>query len=89
MINRLKKHVNRIFTKKVPANNGINYRFLGTINNIVDSENNDVFVVSFPKFGSTLMQHIITHLVYGINENCSRTLINLLVLYIYVNSHYF
>jgi hypothetical protein len=63
--------------------------FPGGIVPINDTMLNDVFIVGFPKSGNTLMQHIITHLVYGINEEGSRSMVNLIVPDIYANTHYF
>lgn len=66
-----------------------NVVFPGGIVPIHSTNENDVFVVGFPKSGNTLMQHIITHLVYGINAQGSRSLVNLIVPDIYSNTHYF
>lgn len=63
--------------------------FPGGIVPINETKPEDVFIVGFPKSGNTLMQHIITHLVYGINEEGSRSMVNLIVPDIYANSHYF
>lgn len=63
--------------------------FPGGVLPIKDTRSEDVFIVGFPKSGNTLMQHIITHLVYGINEEGSRSMVNLIVPDIYANSHYF
>lgn len=64
-------------------------RFPGGLTPIHETNPEDVFIVGFPKSGNTLMQHIITHLVYGINEEGSRSMVNLIVPDIYANSHYF
>lgn len=50
---------------------------------------NDVFIVGFPKSGNTLMQQIIAHLIYGLNEDASRSIVELIAPDIYANSHYF
>jgi hypothetical protein len=63
--------------------------FPGGMSPIKNTQDDDVFVVGFPKSGNTLMQHIITHLVYGLNEEGSRSMVNLIVPDIYANSHYF
>ncbi|QDV45878.1 Sulfotransferase domain protein [Stieleria neptunia] len=49
----------------------------------------DVFIAGYPKSGNTLLQHIIAHLVYGLNENVGRTLVQLLVPDVHANTHYF
>tara|TARA_R110002124_G_scaffold34400_5_gene113010 strand:- start:906 stop:1733 length:828 start_codon:yes stop_codon:yes gene_type:complete len=66
---------------------GVN--FPGGILPINNTMLNDVFIVGFPKSGNTLMQHIIAHLYYGLNEEASRTMVNLITPDIYANSHYF
>lgn len=63
--------------------------FSGGVQSINETKENDVFLVGFPKSGNTLMQHIIAHLVYGINGEVSRSMVNLIVPDIYANSHYF
>lgn len=63
--------------------------FPGGILPINSTSVDDVFIVGFPKSGNTLMQHIIAHLVYGINEEGSRSFVNLIVPDVYANSHYF
>ena len=63
--------------------------FPGGIVPINETQPEDVFIVGFPKSGNTLMQHIITHMVYGINEEGSRSMVNLIAPDIYANSHYF
>lgn len=63
--------------------------FPGGIFPINDTQPEDVFIVGFPKSGNTLMQHIITHLVYGINENVSTTLMFLIVPDVYSSSQYY
>jgi hypothetical protein len=49
----------------------------------------DVFIVGYPKSGNTLLQHIIAHLVYGVNESAGRTLVHLITPDVHGNSHYF
>ncbi|OIQ30640.1 MAG: hypothetical protein BM564_00025 [Bacteroidetes bacterium MedPE-SWsnd-G2] len=82
---RLKK---RIFNSKPYNKIDLNYFPVG-MTPISDTKDNDVFIVGFPKSGNTLMQHIISHLVYGLNENVSRSLINFISPDIYTNRYYF
>ncbi|MDM4014147.1 sulfotransferase domain-containing protein [Roseiconus lacunae] len=49
----------------------------------------DVFVAGYPKSGNTLLQHIIAHLVFGLNDQVGRTLVQSLVTDLHANSHYF
>lgn len=88
MLNRIKKRLKKI-GKSESCDAQKQLQFPGIVKEIKDTNEEDVFVIGFPKSGNTLMQHIITHLVYGINENCSRTLVNLVVPDVYANSHYF
>lgn len=83
----VKKLINKITANK--ANNPISIRFLSETIPINETQANDVFLVGFPKSGNTLMQHIIAHLVFGLNKNGSRSLISLLAPDIYTNTHYF
>lgn len=76
-----KKEVKRLHSDDVSFPGG-----LSLINNTLET---DVFIVGFPKSGNTLMQHLITHLVYGLNAEGTRTLVNLIVPDMYTNSHYF
>ena len=89
MINRIKK----IFKTNSKSNTKVSdvqpIIFPGGITPINQTLTDDVFIVGFPKSGNTLMQHIITHIVYGINEEGSRTLINLIAPDIYANPYYF
>ena len=55
---------------------------------ISDTQNHDVFVVGYPKSGNTLMQHIIAHLIYGINNEISRSLVNLIIPDVHANKVY-
>lgn len=63
--------------------------FPGGIVPINETQPEDVFIVGFPKSGNTVMQHIIAHLVYGVNEEVSRSMVNLITPDVYSNSHYF
>ncbi|WP_431135808.1 sulfotransferase domain-containing protein [Psychroserpens mesophilus] len=63
--------------------------FPGGIMPINNTHEDDVFIVGYPKSGNTLMQHLISHLVYGFNQEASRTMVNLIVPDIYANSYYF
>lgn len=88
---KLKKIIKNYFSKnstvKPVAKNNIS--FPGGLLPITKSEDQDVFIVGFPKSGNTLMQHIVGHLFYGINENASRSMINLIAPDVYANKHYF
>lgn len=91
MKHKIKKTVlNRFLTskelKKIKSPEVV---FPGGMSPIQSTQDNDVFIVGFPKSGNTLMQHVIAHLVYGLNEEASRSMINLIVPDIYANSHYF
>lgn len=91
----MKHKIKNIIVKKVLSKkeqerlNKLQVEFPGGITPISETSPNDVFIVGFPKSGNTLMQHIIAHLVYGINEAGSRSMVNLIVPDIYANSHYF
>lgn len=58
------------------------------IRSIDDTNDNDVFVVGYPKSGNTLMQHVISHLVYNLNEETSRSIVNILCPDIHANKYY-
>lgn len=91
----MKKEIKRALLKRLLTSKQLkkiqasDIKFPGGIVPIQDTQPNDVFIVGFPKSGNTLMQHIIAHLVYGINEEGSRSMVNLIVPDIYANSHYF
>ena len=85
MFRRLK---NKFFKKKIEQPSILN-SFPGGVREIDDTEDNDVFIVGFPKSGNTLIQHIIAHLIYGVNSEVSRSMVNLIVPDIYANKHYF
>jgi hypothetical protein len=91
MKNTIKKILKRIiFSKpgnKIEQQNSIT--FPGGLFPIQETKPEDVFIVGFPKSGNTLMQHIITHLVYGVNDEVSRSIVNLITPDIYANTHYF
>lgn len=54
-----------------------------------DFNDEDVFIVGYPKSGNTLLQHIIAHLVFGLNKDCSKALINSCVTEFYNNPWFF
>ncbi|NNE14187.1 MAG: hypothetical protein HKN51_04380 [Saprospiraceae bacterium] len=83
------KHKLRQVMGRTDRSGQVSIRFPGGIRPISETLAEDIFIVGFPKSGNTLMQHIIAHLVYGINEESSRTMVNLIVPDIYANSHYF
>lgn len=91
MKKKLKKILHRylLSTHEIEKLGSENIAFPGGIRSITDTEADDVFIVGFPKSGNTLMQHIIAHLVYGLNDEASRSMVNLIVPDIYANSHYF
>lgn len=85
-MNNLKKYWKNMFLKnnedvKIPLKMGERL--------ISDTDEKDIFIVGFPKSGNTWMQHIIAHLIYGLNGNQSRTLIDIIVPDIYYNRTYF
>ena len=82
----LKKILNNKELKKLKEPDIV---FPGGLTPINETQDQDVFIVGFPKSGNTWMQHIITHLVYGVNGEASRSMVNLIVSDIYANSHYF
>ncbi len=65
------------------------FKFPGGLFPMQETNPEDVFIVGFPKSGNTLMQHIITHLVYGINKEISTTMVLLIVPDVYASSHYY
>lgn len=67
----------------------INASFPGGVEKMGKFSEKDVFIVGFPKSGNTLMQHIIAHLYYGINEKAGRSLVNLICPDVYANKYYF
>ena len=87
MSKKLKKYIKRILFGDPNSQERI--KFLSPLVAINDTQDQDVFVVGFPKSGNTLMQHVMAHLIYGLNQNGSRSLISLLTPDIYTNSHYF
>ncbi len=91
MISQIKKIVKGIFFSKVNKDSSFNpnMKFSAVIKPIDYSEDDDVFVVGFPKSGNTLMQQIIAQLVYGLNSSASRTMVELIAPDVYGNSHYF
>ncbi|WP_298262430.1 sulfotransferase domain-containing protein [uncultured Lutibacter sp.] len=91
MLKKSKKFIKKIFFKDVivAQQNTNDKMFPVDLIPITDTRDEDVFVVGFPKSGNTLMQHIITHLVYGINKEGSRSMVNFIVPDIYTNTHYF
>jgi len=91
MRHKIKRIVKNFLKPKVlPYNNVVpKIVFHGGLIQINDTQPEDVFIVGFPKSGNTLMQHIIAHLVYGLNEEGSRSIINLIAPDIYASSHYF
>lgn len=64
-------------------------KFPGGLTPINKTNPEDVFIVGFPKSGNTLMQHIITHLVYGLNSEVTVSIPLLFVPDIYASTHYF
>ncbi len=90
MLKKLLRMIRRAYKSKVPievSKSKIN--LLGGLRPINETLPEDVFIVGFPKSGNTLMQHIISHLNYGLNEEGSRSMVNLIVPDIYANTHYF
>lgn len=91
----VKKKIKKIILKKLLSNSEAEKLaaqtivFPGGLKTISETKPEDVFIVGFPKSGNTLMQHIIAHLVYGLNNEASRSMVNLIVPDIYANSHYF
>lgn len=63
--------------------------FPGGVVEMGDFSDEDVFIVGFPKSGNTLMQFVMSHLVYGVNESNSLSLANIIVPDIYANKYYF
>jgi len=51
--------------------------------------NDDVFIVGYPKSGNTLLQHIIAHLVFGLEKDAPKSLINSCVTEYYNNPWFF
>ena len=90
MLHKLKKKIKSIFLSKT-QDTSIEKPivFPGGITPIEETKDKDVFIVGFPKSGNTLMQHIIAHLYYGINDRASRSMINLMTSDIYASTHYF
>lgn len=87
IIKKALSKLNRIFRQKRGI--GENLIFAGELLPMEKTFPQDVFIVGFPKSGNTLMQHIIAHLVYGLNSEVSRTMVNLIVPDVYASSHYF
>lgn len=88
MIDRLKSILKR--RKAQDNTDKLTYpTFPGVLEKIETTNETDVFIVGFPKSGNTLMQHILAHLYYGLNQETSRTMVNLIAPDIYNNSHFF
>jgi len=85
----IKALLKKLLEKRISDRQRTPVIFPGGIFPINEFCENDVFIVGFPKSGNTLMQHIVAHLFYGINERSGRTLVNLIVPDVYANSHYF
>jgi hypothetical protein len=85
--NKIKQSLLSVGERKKLASKQI--EFPGGVVPIHLTEPEDVFIVGFPKSGNTLMQHIIAHLVYGFNEESSRSMINLVTSDVYASTHYF
>ncbi|MBL86697.1 MAG: hypothetical protein CMO82_08585 [Winogradskyella sp.] len=49
----------------------------------------DVFIIGYPKSGNTLLQHIVAHLVYGLRNDAPKSLINSCVTEFYNNPVFF
>lgn len=49
----------------------------------------DVFIVGYPKSGNTLLQHMVAHLVFGLQKDASKSLINSCVTEYYNNPWFF
>lgn len=84
LLHRLKR---KIIPKKKKSE--VPFSFLGEVSPIDVSNPEDVFIIGFPKSGNTLLNHIIAHLFYGLNEKASRSMISLIVPDIHANTHYF
>ena len=56
---------------------------------IDETNKKDVFIIGYPKSGTTLLQHIIAHLVFGLKKNTSKNLINSVVTEYYKNPYFF
>lgn len=93
-IMNLKKKIENIFIKKKLTEDSISPTEISilkrhgfqSINNLND---NDVFLIGYPKSGNTLLQHIIAHLVYGLRSDSSIGLINASVTEYYSNPYFF
>jgi sulfotransferase family protein len=75
--------------RKLNSDSNEQVRFNGDFEKMGKFNDKDVFIVGFPKSGNTLMQHIVAYLVYGLNENVNRSLINLLTSDIYKSNAFF
>lgn len=49
----------------------------------------DIFIVGYPKSGNTLLQHLVAHLVFGLKADTSKSLINSCVTEHYNNPWFF
>lgn len=91
MLGKAKSWIVRKLIKRIGGGieNHQSFSFPSKMIPISETTDDDVFIVGYPKSGNTLLNHIIAHLYYGMNENTSRTIINLLVPDTHSNSHYF
>lgn len=87
MIPKVKNKLKKLLSRGKELNTSVH--FPGGVEPISNTKPHDVFIVGFPKSGNTLMQHIIAHLYYGLNQEAGRSMVNLIAPDIYANSHYF
>lgn len=73
--NRIKKVVDE------RLDNLLNFQLrLYNFHEIDDRKEEDIYIVGYPKSGTTLMQHLVAHLYFGLNSNAEKLLINQLVI---------
>lgn len=58
------------------------------LHHIDDRREDDVYIVGYPKSGTTLMQHLVAHLYFGLNENAEKPLIDLVTIDLHNHSWY-
>jgi len=91
MLKKLKREILKFLLNKKELNSLTSAKKLNIFGfqELGNTNNEDVFIIGYPKSGNTLLQHIVAHLVFGLRKDAPKSLINSCVTEWYNNPMFF